>query len=274
MDRLPFEVLLQIFDYIPLASFKTLYTIFPRLLLDEALIYKLRKSKTDPIISLISTNLHELATTGTVNRRNESSLSLYFNSYDPSHRFIWALPDFSCSQHYFKVKDAYVSHGKLVLRRPHDITLSSQKPLVSLWDIRKSFPPTRSGSFSGASEYSSIKSQELTIYQPGCILDSCLIPSGNGSNVKKVSLIDNIGEDKVMGMDDEEDKRLFKRPTLPSTYIRQAPEVDKSAKSSGNSDDIRSPLSLLIPSFPDPICGYVLVERLAIDIPTFLKLYC
>lgn len=274
MDRLPFEVLLKIFDYIPLASFETLYTIFPRLLLDEALIYKLRKSKTDPIISLISTNLHELATAGTVNRRNESSLSLYFNSYDPSHRFIWTLPDFSCSQHYFKVKDAYVSHGKLVLRRPHDNTLSSQKPLVSLWDIRKSFPPTRAGSFSGASEYSSIKSQELTIHQPGCILDSCLIPSGNGSSVKKVSLVDNIGEDKVIGMGNEEDKKLFKRPTLPSTYIRQVPEVGKSDKSSTGNGGVRSSLSLLVPSFPDPTCGYVLVERLAIDIPTFLKLYC
>ncbi|KAL9544181.1 hypothetical protein MBANPS3_007759 [Mucor bainieri] len=255
MDRLPFEVLLQIFGYLPLTSFETLYAVFPRMLLDEALIYKLRRNKAETMVNLISTNLHELST-NTANSRNESSLSLYFDSYDPTHRFIWTLPDFGRSQHYFKVKDAYVSHGKLVLRRPHDATVSSQKSLVSLWDIRKSFPPTRAGSFSGASEYSRIKSQELTIHQSGCILDSCLIPSGTSSNVKKVSLVDNTGEDK--------------RPALPPTYMRQVPEVGKH----GSGSNARSAASFLMPTYPDPTCGYFLVERFAIDIPTFLRLYC
>ncbi|GAN03383.1 hypothetical protein MAM1_0039c02836 [Mucor ambiguus] len=272
MDRLPFEVLLQIFGYLPLASFETLYAVFPRVLLDEALIYKLRRNKRTPMVNLISTNLHELSTS-TANSRNESSLSLYFDSYDPTHRFIWTLPDFSRSQHYFKVKDAYVSHGKLVLRRPHDTTLSSQRSLVSLWDIRKSFPPTRAGSFSGASEYSRIKSQELTIHQPGCILDSCLIPSGTSSNVKKVSLADNTGEDKVIGVGGsgkDMNRVLLKRPALPPTYMRQVPEVGKH----GSGSNARSAASFLVPTFPDPTCGYFLVERFAIDIPTFLKLYC
>ncbi|CEJ00346.1 hypothetical protein RMCBS344292_14404 [Rhizopus microsporus] len=60
--------------------------------------------------------------------------------------FIWTVPDFCSFQHYFRVKDAYVSHGKLVIRHPSDS--GSQKPLLSLWDIRKSFPPVRAGSFS------------------------------------------------------------------------------------------------------------------------------
>ncbi|KAL7314736.1 hypothetical protein PS15m_006267 [Mucor circinelloides] len=271
MDRLPFEVLLQIFGYLPLTSFEALYAIFPQTLLDEALIYKLRKNKTEPMVNLISTNLHELST-NTANSRNESSLSLYFISYDPSHRFIWTLPDFSRSQHFFKVKDAYVSHGKLVLRRPHDTTLSSQKSLVSLWDIRKSFPPTRAGSFSGASEYSRIKSQELTIHQSGCVLDSCLIPSGTSSNFKKVGLVDNKGEDKVMelsGSEEDMSRVLLKRPALPSTYMRQVPKAGK--ESSGS--NIRAASSFLVPTYPDPTCGYFLVERFAIDIPTFLRLY-
>lgn len=276
MDRLPFEVLLQIFGYLPLTSFETLYGVFPRVLLDEALIYKLRRTKADAMIHLISTNLHELST-NTANSRNESSLSLYFDSYDPTHRFIWALPDFGRSQHYFKVKDAYVSHGKLVLRRPHDTSVSSQKSLVSLWDIRKSFPPTRAGSFSGASEYSGrIKSQELTIHQSGCILDSCLIPSlsGTSSNVKKVSLVDNTGEDKVIGgmsgTGEDMNRVLLNRPALPSTYMRQVPEVSKH----GTGGNARSAASFLMPTYPDPTCGYFLVERFAIDIPTFLRLYC
>ncbi|CAO3611822.1 unnamed protein product [Mucor fragilis] len=271
MDRLPFEVLLQIFGYLPLTSFQTLYAVFPWVLLDEALIYKLRRSKAEPMVNLVSTNLHELST-NTANSRNESSLSLYFDSYDPTYRFIWTLPDFGRSQHYFKVKDAYVSHGKLVLRRPHDTTLSSQKSLVSLWDIRKSFPPTRAGSFSGASEYSRIKSQELTIHQSGCILDSCLIPSGTSSNVKKVSLVDNTGEDKVVEMSGSEEdmiRVLLKRPALPATYMRQVPEVGKH----GGGSHTRSVSSFLLPTYPDPTCGYFLVERFAIDIPTFLRLY-
>ncbi|KAI8645604.1 hypothetical protein BD408DRAFT_411721 [Parasitella parasitica] len=269
MDKLPFEVLLQVFEYIPLAEFGSLYGVFGQLFLDEAVVYKLGKNRTQPIVSLISTNLHELAT-DTVSRRNESYLSMYYTSYDPSHRYIWTLPDFSCSQHYFKVKDAYVSHGKLVLRRPHDNTLSSQKALASLWDIRKRFPPTRAGSFSGASEYSRIKSQELTLHQPGCVLDSCLIPSGTNSSVKIISLDDNISENTRLGVVDGgevKDAVLLKRPALPSTYMRQVPKLAADGSA-------RSPPSLLVPTYPDPTCGYFLVERFAIDIPTFLRLYC
>ncbi|CEP14757.1 hypothetical protein [Parasitella parasitica] len=269
MNRLPFEVLLQVFEYIPFAEFGLLYDVFAQTLVDEAVVYKLGKNRTLPIVSLISTNLHELAT-DKVNRRNESSLSMYYASYDPSHRYIWTLPDFSCSQHYFKVKDAYVSHGKLVLRRPHDNTLFSQKSLVSLWDIRKRFPPTRAGSFSGASEYSRIKSQELTLHQPGCVLDSCLVPSSTNSSVKKISLGDNTSENTrigVVGKEVKKDEALLKRPALPSNYTRQVPKA-------GADGSICSKSSLLVPTYPDPTCGYFLVERLAIDIPTFLKLYC
>lgn len=238
MDRLPFEVLLQVFEYLPVSSFQSLYSVFPQAVVDEALVYKLRNDKRQAVVELISTNLHELSTK-VLNKRNESSLSLYFASFDSLHRYIWTLPDFNHSQHYFRVKDAYVSHGKLVLRQPHDCGNLLQKSLGSLWDIRKSFPPTRAGSFSGASEYSRIKSQELIIYQSGCILDSCLIPSS------------------LTGVVDTDDKKKGgpKRPKLPCTYQRKAP------------------LAWRPSTYPDPICGYFLVERLAISIPTFLELY-
>lgn len=255
MESLPFEVLLQVFEYLPISNFSKLYQLFPQAIVDEALVYKLRHTKSKPIIDLISTNLHELSA-NKVNKRNESSVSLYFASYDASHRFIWTLPDFNHAQHYFKVKDAYVSHGKLVLRQPHDNN-TIQKPIVSLWDIRKSFPPTRAGSFSGASEYSRIKSQELTIQKPGCILDSCLIPCSatttvaNNSNIKVVSN-GSIKEDK------RSDKREEgpKRPSLPMNYQREIP-------SGNNGWNISDPTT----------CGYFLVERLAISIPTFLELF-
>lgn len=241
MDRLPFEVLLQVLEYLPLSSFQSLYYVFPQGIIDEALVYKLRNRKDQAMIDLISTNLHELSTPIS-NKRNESSLSLYFNSFDSSHRYIWTLPDFNKQSHYFRVKDAYVSHGKLLLRPHEDIMKEKnfrQKSLGSLWDIRKSFPPTRAGSFSGASEYSNIKSQELIIYKSGCILDSCLIPS---------SLTGVIPLDKKKGSNN--------RPNLPSTYQRKAPSV-------------WTPSS----TYPDLTCGYFLVERLAISIPTFLELY-
>lgn len=244
MDRLPFEVLLQLFEYLPLDSFQSLYYVFPQVVIDEALIYKLRNKKKQPMIDLISTNLHELSTQNS-NKRNESSLCLYFASFDSSHRYIWTLPDFINQTHYFKVKDAYVSHGKLVLRRPYDLltkdNVVAQKSLGSLWDIRKSFPPTRAGSFSGASEYSKIKSQELIIHQSGCILDSCLIPSCLTG---------------VVPLDEDDEKKGSNRPELPTVYQRKVPLTTSSSS-----------------AYPDLTCGYFLVERVAISIPTFLELY-
>ncbi|CAO3636266.1 unnamed protein product [Mucor hiemalis] len=247
MESLPFEVLLQVFEYLPVSNFKTLYHLFPQIVVDEALVYKLRNNKSNPMLNLISTNLHELAAYK-ANNRNESSLSLYFASYDPSHRFIWSLPDFSHADHYFRVKDAYVSHGKLVLRQPHDKNNTLQKVLASLWDIRKSFPPTRAGSFSGASEYSRIKSQESTIHQTGCILDSCLIPSSASGAANS--------SNSVVVLEDKRSDKSPKRPNLPLNYQRGAPTHTWSAS-----------------TYPDPTCGYFLVERLAISIPTFLELF-
>jgi hypothetical protein len=96
-------------------------------------------------------------------------------------------------------------------------------------------------------------------------LDSCLIPSGvtnnnanNGSALVKVvagGAGDGLG-DKVDN--NKEDDEGPKRPKLPSTYHRQ----------------VSINTSSWIPStYPDPTCGYFLVERLAISIPTFLELY-
>lgn len=281
MDTLPFEVLLQIFEYLPFSSYQPLYSIFPQALIDEAIVYKLRNKK-NAVVDLISTNLHELSA-NILNQRNESSLSLFFTSFDSSHRFIWTLPDFNHSHHYFRVKDAYVSHGKLVLRKPHDVMIPNfnqqqqyqqQKFLSSLWEIRKSFPPTRAGSFSGASEYSRIiKSQELTIHQSGCILDSCLIPSGgvtnnnaNGNTIVKVvsrgggeeAVGTGVSNEKVNNDDTDEEEEGLKRPELPLNYHRQVP-INTSSWSPS--------------TYPDPTCGYFLVERLAISIPAFLELY-
>lgn len=250
IERLPLEVILQIFQHLPISSFHALYSIFPQELMDEALVFKLRNNKSKPLLNLISTNLHELSadTSSGLNKRNESSLCLYYASFDASNRFIWTLPNFYSFQHYFKVKDAYVSHGKLVLRRPGEHKL--QKPLVSLWDIRKGFPPLRAGSFSGASEYAAGRLQEYTVYQPGCVLDSCLIPATKFAANEVIVL----HSDK---MPDSNTKNTIQRPNLPLNYVRKIP-LNNSAWTS---------------TYPDPTCGYFLVERLAISIPTFLELF-
>jgi hypothetical protein len=252
MDRLPLEVIFQILEYLPLSNYNTLYSIFPQSLIDEALIYKLRNNKRQPVMDLISTNLHELSANA-ANQRNESSLPLFYASFDHQNRFIWTLPNFTQQDYFFRVKDAYVSHGKLVIRRPHDDDINKKSLLVSsLWDIRKSFPPTRAGSFSGASEYiSSTKMQELTMYQSGCILDSCLIFGHNHHNT----------EMKQAKHSDD----VLKRPCLPSTYQRQIPSTKNTS--------LKSCSSFFIPTYPDPTCGYFLVERLAISIPNFLELF-
>ncbi|KAG1143069.1 hypothetical protein G6F37_002496 [Rhizopus arrhizus] len=187
--------------------------------MDEALVFKLRNNKSKPLLNLISTNLHELSadTSSGLNKRNESSLCLYYASFDASNRFIWTLPNFYSFQHYFKVKDAYVSHGKLVLRRPGEHKL--QKPLVSLWDIRKGFPPLRAGSFSGASEYAAGRLQEYTVYQPGCVLDSCLIPATKFAANEVIVL----HSDKIP---DSNTKNTIQRPNLPLNYATQTIETN------------------------------------------------
>ncbi|KAG1443052.1 hypothetical protein G6F56_010816 [Rhizopus delemar] len=122
--------------------------------MDEALVFKLKLHKSKPVLNLVSTNFHELSTV-----TNGNELSMYYVSFDTKNRFIWTSP--SPRQYYFKVKDAYVLHGKLVLCRPGK---STQKTLVSLWDIRKGISPTNEGC------------QKMTIKQPGCILKSRLLP--------------------------------------------------------------------------------------------------
>lgn len=254
MDRLPLEVVFQILEYLPLSSYNTLYSIFPQSLIDEALVYKLRNNKQQPVIDLVSTNLHELSS-NVANQRNESSLPMFYVSYDHQNRFIWTLPNFTQQDYFFRVKDAYVSHGKLMIRRPHDDDDDSNKKshlVSSLWDIRKSFPPTRAGSFSGASEYSSsTKLQELTMYQSGCILDSCLLFGSNHHAMAEIK------------QEKPNDEYMLKRPCLPATYLRQIPNTKSAIK----------PSSFFIPTYPDATCGYFLVERLAISIPNFLKLF-
>ncbi|KAI8375252.1 hypothetical protein EDC96DRAFT_496558 [Choanephora cucurbitarum] len=255
MDRLPLEVLLEIFSYLSLSSFEALYQVFDRAIVNEALVHKLRCSKTKPLLNLVSTNLHELAAM-TANKRNESYLSLYFACFDPIHQLVWTLPDFSGASHYFRVKDAYVSHGKLVIQ-PHDPQYDQQKVLVSLWDIRKSFPPTRAGTFSGASEYAHIQSQEWTLHQSGCILDSCLIPQHNAIHTETIQC-------NIKSMDISTKETSVKRPALPSHYLRQTPK--NQTKHSLNSP-------YYVPVYPDPTCGYFMVERLALTIPTLLELF-
>jgi hypothetical protein len=230
----------------------------PEELIDEALKYKLRNSKNKPLLDLVSTNLHELsAPIQRKTKKNESALDLFYTSFASSDRLIWTTPDFTTSQHYFKVKDTYVSHGKLVVRphgnitcdlHCHDKSFLRSLTLVSLWDIRKSLPPTRAGSFSGASEFSYHRANlhEITITQSGCILDSCLMPSTQKGIKQGVSKKGESGE-------------KLSRPTLPTSYKRPTSFIASPWVSS---------------SFPDPICGYFLVERVAISISTFLELFC
>ncbi|KAI8380233.1 hypothetical protein BD560DRAFT_387519 [Blakeslea trispora] len=246
MHRLPLEVILEIFSYLPISQYKALYQLFDQAIVNEALVHKLRHSKTKPLLNLVSTNLHELAAM-TSNKRNESFLPFYFTCFDPVHQLVWTLPDFSGANHYFRVKDAYVSHGKLVIQ-PHDPQYDQQKVLVSLWDIRKSFPPTRAGSFSGASEYAHSQSQEWTLHQSGCILDSCLIPYTTETLRAKIISAKEIS---------------VNRPALPSHYLRQIPTNHK--------HNFNSPF--YVPIYPDPTCGYFMVERLALTIPALLELF-
>ncbi|KAI8985440.1 hypothetical protein BDB01DRAFT_896535 [Pilobolus umbonatus] len=249
--QLPLEVILQILNYLPYTSYSSLYTILPQGLVDEAILFKLRSSRKQPLMQLVSTNRHELSSL-VINKKNESSMNLYFTAYDISHRLIWTIPDFGSSHHFFRVKDAYVSHGKLVLRPSHDTHPPNDKPLVSLWDIRETLPPTRAGSFSGASEFSySTKFQELTIHQGGCIVDSCLLPVITRGDIT----MDTDGQHKL----NKDDK--VPRPSLPSVYSRKMPIISTSYHSNW------------IPTYNDSTCGYFLVERLGISIPAFLELF-
>ncbi|KAI8393615.1 uncharacterized protein BYT42DRAFT_551672 [Radiomyces spectabilis] len=247
MDRLPLEVVLQILVKISLSSFTQLYTVFPAKLVDEALRIKLRQHP-EPLLHLVSTNLHELLAvkhtwTG---KKNESIMPLHYKTLDTKYRLIWLLPDFESAQHCFKVKDTYVSHGKLVLRGTHD------RSLVSLGDIRKCFPPVRGGTFSGASDYPLKRSQiqEMTIQQHGCLLDASL-----------VHIVPRIPEPSCVPLVNTDDKLFPPRPLLPSFYKRQRPLISHTDR------------SLWQPTYPDPTCGYFLVERLGISIEGFLELF-
>lgn len=243
MDRLPLEVFLNILSFLPISSYTELYTVFPMATIDEALRLKLKHTAAQPQLHLVSTNLHELLAPGRRTSKNESSLPLFFAAFDKDLRQVWFFPKFAVQHHYFKVKDAYVSHGKLILRSPDT---ARDLALLSLWDIRKRLPPTRAGTFSGASEIAQHETQiqDLTIEDTGCVLDACLLCPGDSEVCKQP--ID----------------AKATRPPLPQCYTRKAP-------SPGITDDY-----LWEPIYPDPTCGYFLVERVGLSISKFLELNC
>ncbi|KAI9280709.1 hypothetical protein BY458DRAFT_500123 [Sporodiniella umbellata] len=230
LERLPFEIILEILQYVPFSTFRVLHSVFPSSILDEALVFKLRVDKSDPILKLISTNQEELCTEG-----NEKSIGMYYSHFDAERRLIWMLPNTCSFRHYFKIKTAYVSHGKLILCSLAKNKTKQQKALISLWDIRKALPHLRSEpSTSGPSQHFSGSSnfQELTINVPGCILDSCLVP---------------VPETVTTGLETNSYGTHRSRIPLRNT---------------------RSSLA-----YPDPTCGVFLVERLGVSIPSILELF-
>ncbi|KAF7727975.1 hypothetical protein EC973_006863 [Apophysomyces ossiformis] len=248
MERLPAEIIIHILHLVPACWFSSLYQVFPTAIVDEALRQQLRSASA--VLQLVSTNMHELMgpQEPSNGRKNESSLPLYFATLDSAYRLIWLLPNFSQSQHYFQVKDAYVSHGKLVLR-PGDTRHSQrQHVLTSLYTIRKCLPPLRAGSFSGQSEFShSATKQDMTIHSAGLLVDACLLSTQQDNT----ECVDN--------------KRFPPRPMLPSYYSRKIPSPSSSSSFSG-------PYSPEQPIYPDTTCGYFLVERVGISISVMLDL--
>ncbi|KAI8137716.1 hypothetical protein BJV82DRAFT_524703, partial [Fennellomyces sp. T-0311] len=239
LDRVPLELVLYIISLVPLSSFTTLYQIFPQPIVDEALRIQLQK-QPHPYLNLVSTNLCELSAPrpdASCWLKNESWLPLYFAKMDILHRQVWLLPAFASEQHYFRVEDAYVSHGKLVLRT-HGASTQKGTTLASLWDVRKQLPPTRAGTFSGASEFTAqAQCREMTIEANDCLVDACLLCPN--SRVTCAST-----------------PHFPPRPPLPKTYARKIPARE------------RDPAYTTASS-----CGYLLVERVGLSVNAFLDLF-
>ncbi|KAI7898427.1 uncharacterized protein BX663DRAFT_525254 [Cokeromyces recurvatus] len=263
MDKLPLEILFHIFGYLPFSSYCLLYTLFPQSIIDAALVQKMLHDQ-EAIVHLVSTNPHELSSS-MQHYQNESYLSLYFASYDPAHRYIWLWPrSFYDHSHYFKVKNAYVLHGKLVIK---GLTTRTLLPLVSLWDIRKRFH-TMSVS----------QIELLTIQQQDCILDACLIKSNSKRTIMDTTTTTTT--EAIIKNDDTIDMMSFERPLLPAHYKRQIPMMTTTTTTAPlpsllppNHLKTKQIASTIVPVYPDPTCGFFLIERLGISIPTFLDLY-
>ncbi|KAL0083761.1 hypothetical protein J3Q64DRAFT_1822840 [Phycomyces blakesleeanus] len=243
MDRIPLEILFKILGHVPLNEFSILYKIFPAPVLAQVLVMKLRRE--GPPLDLVSTNLHELHAPHSptpTHKKNESLLALYFATFDPARSLLWFLPNFQSSNYYFKVKNSYVSHGKLVVR-PHGRAAQREHCLGLLGDIGKHVPPPRAGTFSGATETSMLAKtvQEITLHRGDCLVDACLMV---GSNHISQPL------------------PLPKQAMLSTNYTRQP--LSPSSLSSSQSVNL----------MPDPTtCGYFIVERVALTLPAFLALY-
>lgn len=244
MPLLPAEVAIHILTFVPLSSYSALYQVFPQELVDEALKYKVRQQPH--IIELVSTNLHELmaaCTPSTSKMRNESGLAMEFLAYDSTHRLLWFTPDFSCPNQFFKVKDGYVSHGKLLIRADKE---SPSKVVMSLWDIRKKLPPKRSGTLSGASQVDCREyNEELSVRDNDFLLDGYISTCKADGPIKRASR-SRIG---------------FLSPP-PTAYARAIPPLHQLT--------VGSPWER---HFPNPTCGIFLVERVAMTVPAFLDLF-
>lgn len=250
---LPLEILLHILSLLPLSCYASLYQVFPAAVVDEALRKALwihQKNQGTPLIDLVSTNMYELSGPNT-NEKNESWIPLYMTMIDMTRRLIWLQP--KPHQYFFKVEDAYVSHGKLVMRRSSGTRDKQQQQqqhmLASLWDIRKQLPPARAGTFSGASEFVRYREQ----YQPltirdkkqQCLFDACLT-CGAGHRMDDATC-HLLTTKQLHGHDPP-------RPALAKGYVRRAPS------------------SFTAWSARDP-CGYVLVEQVALSVPAFIQLF-
>jgi hypothetical protein len=244
MLLLPAEVALHILTFVPLSSYRTLYQVFSQELVDEALKCKARKQS----IELVSTNLHELTAAynpSCSKLRNESGLSLTFLAYDSLHRVIWFTPDFNSANHYFKVKDGFVSHGKLIVRANKE---SPSKVIMSLWDIRKKLPPKRSGTLSGASQIDYREyTEELSIRDQGFILEGLIATCKSDDQLKK-----------------RWSHRAAIAGSIPPPISGLVPSYTQLAV---------EPASPWERHFPNPSCGVFLVEGIAFTVPTFLDLF-
>ncbi|ORZ01542.1 hypothetical protein BCR43DRAFT_487094 [Syncephalastrum racemosum] len=275
---LPLEVLLHILSLVPLSSFSALYEVFSSSVVDQALCDKLRRrvhpqkqcqeyDHHDHLLDLTSTNCHELLAPFGHRFGNSSALGLHFVALDLSARMIWFFPCFASCQSYFRVKDAYVSHGKLVLtpvNTPGSQGGKKEMTLTSLWDIRKQLPPARAGTFSGASEWrEQTPHKQMTINPQGCIIDACLLGShvntNNSHHDNDTSIDDNITSNDLSTQQQQKSSECPPRPALPSSYTRRLPAFpDQPAWG---------------PASFDPTSGYFLVERVALSIEHFLGLF-
>ncbi|KAH8551905.1 hypothetical protein BGW37DRAFT_425501 [Umbelopsis sp. PMI_123] len=244
MPLLPAEVAIHILTFVPLSSYTALYQVFPEELVDEALKYKVRQQPQ--LLELVSTNLHELmaaCTSSNSKVRNESGLPMEFLAYDTAHRMLWFAPDFSCPNQFFRVKDGYVSHGKLLIRADKE---SPSKVIMSLWDIRKKLPPKRSGTLSGASQVDCREySEELCVRDDDFMLDGYISTCKPDGQIRRSNR-------SMAG--------LISPP--PTAYGRAIPPL--------NLLPVGSPWER---HFPNPTCGVFLVEHIALTVPAFLDLF-